>query len=85
MPCAHLHQVALCEQLLQEVWAGPAAVIVNSEFASIPSSSLSAELQPFLASLKTVWSFQPVAVKGLLVSPGCSLLPLWLHPVSTLS
>uniref|UniRef100_A0A7S3QRS9 Uncharacterized protein n=1 Tax=Dunaliella tertiolecta TaxID=3047 RepID=A0A7S3QRS9_DUNTE len=58
--------VALCDQLVQEVWTGSGALLVNSEFAVTPLTEASPDLQPFLQSLATVYAFQPVAVKGLL-------------------
>ncbi|KAF5841373.1 hypothetical protein DUNSADRAFT_13241 [Dunaliella salina] len=58
--------VALCDQLVQEVWTGSGALLVNSEFAVTPLTEASSDLQPFLQSLATVYAFQPVAVKGLL-------------------
>lgn len=60
--------VALCDQLVSEVWSGSACVICNGEFVVSPFSPNDApqDLLPFLQSLVTVYSFQPVAVSGLI-------------------
>ena len=58
----------------QDVWAGSAAVLVNSEFVVSPLANPASELIPFLQSLSTAYSFQPVAEKGLLGDQQVTLL-----------
>ncbi len=62
-------QVALCEQLAVETWAGKGVVLLNAGFLSSASPAtlgLPAELQQFVEGVATVWCLMPVAIKGLL-------------------
>ncbi|GIL93574.1 hypothetical protein Vretimale_19992 [Volvox reticuliferus] len=59
--------VALVEQLLDEVWVGPAAVILNPQWAQ-QGITLPTEYQRVVESIAIVYSFLPCAVQGLLGS-----------------
>eukprot|EP00878_Enallax_costatus_P033586 GHUV01037117.1.p1 GENE.GHUV01037117.1~~GHUV01037117.1.p1 ORF type:complete len:338 (+),score=109.67 GHUV01037117.1:124-1137(+) len=67
--------VALVEQLLDEVWSGPWALLVNPSW----HVNTPAQYQPLVGSFNTVYSFMPIATQGLMrvegavvhhVSPG---------------
>lgn len=59
----NLLQVALVEQLLEEVWSGPAAVLLNADWAT----GLPAQYRPMADAFQMLYCFFPVSVKvGLL-------------------
>jgi hypothetical protein len=58
-PAGHPHpQVALTEQLVQEVWSGPAAVVLNPSWSGAPR-----EYEAVVRSFEVAYSFLPISVK----------------------
>jgi len=53
--------VALVEQLVQEVWAGPCAVVLNPTW----HDGLPREFDAVVRSFEVAYSFMPISVKGL--------------------
>ncbi|GLC36602.1 hypothetical protein PLESTM_000470200 [Pleodorina starrii] len=57
--------VALVEQLLDEVWVGPAAVVLNPQWSQ-QGVTLPSEYAGVGESIQVVYSFLPCAIQGLL-------------------
>ncbi|KAG2482133.1 hypothetical protein HYH03_018919 [Edaphochlamys debaryana] len=60
-----LADVALMEQLLDEVWAGPAAVVLNPEWAQ-QGKQVPPEYAAVVGSVDVVYAFLPCAIQGLI-------------------
>ncbi|EFJ50051.1 hypothetical protein VOLCADRAFT_104003 [Volvox carteri f. nagariensis] len=60
-----ISDVALVEQLLDDVWVGPAAVVLNPQWSQ-QGAVLPAEYQRVAESIAVVYSFLPCAIQGLL-------------------
>lgn len=56
-PC---HQVALVEQLVEEVWQGPAAITLNPEWSAVP---VPVQYKSVRDSFQVVYSFLPVSIQ----------------------
>ncbi|PNW79845.1 hypothetical protein CHLRE_08g369000v5 [Chlamydomonas reinhardtii] len=61
-----LDDVALVEQLLDEVWAGPAALVINPGWGQQGAAPVPAEYARAVDSISVVYSFLPCAIQGLL-------------------
>ncbi|MEW5307292.1 MAG: hypothetical protein WDW36_009699 [Sanguina aurantia] len=55
--------VALVEQLVDDVWQGPSAITLNAEWASLP---VPAQYKGIRDSFQVVYSFLPVSIQGIL-------------------
>lgn len=53
-------QVALVEQLVDDVWSGPCAVLLNAEWSA---AAVPQQYQATAASFEMLYCFMPVAVK----------------------
>ena len=60
-------EVALVEQLLEEAWAGPAAVLLNPGWqqAGAGAAAVPKEFEALARSFEVAYSFQPIAVQGI--------------------
>lgn len=64
-------QVALVEQLVDEVWQGPSAITLNAEWASLP---VPAQYKTVRDSFQVVYSFLPVAIQVCVCVGACDSL-----------
>ncbi|MEW5309438.1 MAG: hypothetical protein WDW38_001327 [Sanguina aurantia] len=55
--------IALVEQLVDDVWQGPSAITLNAEWASLP---VPAQYKTIRDSFQVVYSFLPVSIQGIL-------------------
>jgi hypothetical protein len=62
-------QVALVEQLLEEVWQGEVAVLLNSRWSA---SEVPADYKAVVESFEVVFSFLPVAIQVGVGSPAAA-------------
>lgn len=71
----HTTQVALCEQLVQETWAGAATLFLNAAFCGTGGPNalgIPVQHHDFVNAITTAWCFQPGALL-LLLGVGLSI------------
>lgn len=73
--CCDVPQVALVEQLLDEVWAGPAAVVLNPEWGG-QGVTVPEQYRPLVDSVEVAYCFLPVAI-----SVGAGIMACWEYGV----
>lgn len=57
--CGPFTQVALVEQLVQEVWSGPCAVVLNPGWGDV----IPKEYEAAVRSFEVAYSFLPISIK----------------------